>query len=108
MYQSQVNADRRQRSSGMRGTLLGLGTVPRNVVMLGVTSLLTDMSSEMVVAVLPVYALYFLHLSPAAFGVVDGLQQGGASLAKLAGGWYTDRSRRYKTVAASGYIASVL
>ncbi len=108
MYQSQANADRRQHSSSLRATLLGLGTVPRNVVLLGVTSMLTDMSSEMVVAVLPVYALYFLHLSPAAFGVVDGLQQGGASLAKLAGGWYTDRSRRYKTVAASGYIASVI
>jgi len=107
VYQSQVNADRRNRSAGIRSTLLDLRSVPRSVLLLGVTSLLTDMSSEMVVAVLPVYALYFLHLSPAAFGVVDGLQQGGASLVKLASGWYTDRSRRYKTMAASGYIASI-
>lgn len=66
------------------------------------------MSSEMVAAVLPLYAIYFLHLSPLAFGVVDGLQQGGASLVKLAAGWFSDRSRWHKEVAASGYLASAL
>jgi MFS family permease len=82
--------------------------IHRNVWFLGITSLLTDMSSEMVVAVLPVYALYFLHVTPAAFGVIDGLQQGGASLVKLLSGFATDRTRRYKTIAASGYVASLL
>ena len=56
--------------------------VGRNVWFLGVTSLLTDLSSEMVTAVLPIYALYFLRMSPSAFGIVDGLQQGGASLVR--------------------------
>ena len=80
----------------------------RNVWILGLTSLLTDASSEMVAAILPLYALYFLHASPAVFGVVDGLQQGGASIVKLAAGWFTDRSQRHKSVAAAGYIASAL
>jgi MFS family permease len=80
----------------------------RNVWMLGLTSLLTDASSEMVSAVLPVYALYFLHLSPLSYGVIDGLQQGGASLVKLASGWLTDRSGRHKAIAVSGYAASAL
>jgi MFS family permease len=80
----------------------------RNVWILGLTSLLTDASSEMVAAVLPLYALYFLHASPAMFGVIDGVQQGGASLVKLAAGWLTDRSQRHKSVAAAGYIASAL
>ena len=62
----------------------------------------------MVAAVLPLYALYFLNVSPAMFGVVDGLQQGGASIVKLAAGWVTDRSQRHKTVAAAGYLASAL
>jgi len=62
----------------------------------------------MVAAILPLYALYFLHASPALFGVVDGLQQGGASLVKLAAGWFTDRSQRYKSVAAAGYLASAV
>jgi len=80
--------------------------IHRNVWLLGITSLLTDASSEMVVAVLPVYALYFLHVTPAAFGVIDGIQQGGASLVKLIAGIATDRTGRYKTIAASGYVAS--
>ena len=62
----------------------------------------------MVAAILPLYALYFLHTSPALFGVVDGLQQGGASLVKLAAGWFTDRSQRHKSVAAAGYLASAV
>lgn len=85
---------------------MGLKHAGRNVWILGLTSLLTDASTEMVAAILPLYALYFLHASPAVFGVVDGLQQGGASIAKLAAGWFTDRSRRHKSVAAAGYLAS--
>ena len=42
------------------------------------------------------------------FGVVDGLQQGGASIVKLAAGWFTDRSQRHKSVAAAGYLASAV
>lgn len=87
---------------------LGLRHAGRNVWILGLTSLLTDASSEMVAAILPLYALYFLHVSPAALGVIDGLQQGGASLVKLAAGWFTDQSRRHKAVAAGGYLASAI
>jgi len=108
VYQSQTKADLRDKSADAATRVLGRAHVQRNVWLLGITSMLTDVSSEMVVAVLPLYALYFLHLSPVAFGVVDGLQQGGASIVKLAAGWFTDRTRRYKTVAATGYIASAL
>jgi MFS family permease len=107
VYQSGISSDLRRHhaDSTTRGTIRG---IHRNVWFLGITSLLTDMSSEMVVAVLPVYALYFLHMTPAAFGVIDGLQQGGASLVKLLSGVATDRTRRYKSIAASGYAASLL
>ena len=108
MYQSEISSDLRRRSSDPLNRGGGLRGVHRNVWFLGFTSLLTDLSSEMVTAVLPIYALYFLRLSPAAFGIVDGLQQGGASLVKLASGVLTDRTRRYKTMAGSGYGASAL
>jgi len=107
LYQSGLSSDLR-RHNAPPPTRGGLRGIHPNVWFLGITSLLTDMSSEMVVAVLPVYALYFLHLTPAAFGVIDGLQQGGASLVKLLSGVATDRTRRYKTITASGYVASML
>jgi len=107
VYQSGLKSDLRRHNTDQ--TFRGrIRNVHRNVWLLGITSLLTDMSSEMVVAVLPVYALYFLHVTPATFGIIDGIQQGGASLVKLLAGFATDRTRRYKTIAASGYGASLL
>ena len=77
--------------------------VARNVVLLGITSMFTDISSEMVAAILPLYVVYTLGFTPLQFGVVDGLQQGAAALVRVAGGFLGDRTRRHKEVAAFGY-----
>jgi MFS family permease len=82
--------------------------VGRNVVLLGVTSLLTDISSEMLTSILPIYVVLHLSLSPAVFGAVDGLHQGGASLARLLSGFLADRLRRYKAIAVAGYFLSAV
>ena len=82
--------------------------VPATVLLLGLTSLLTDVSSEMVVAVLPVYLVGFLRLSSAEFGLVDGLYQGIGGLMQLASGAISDRFHRYKEVAVVGYAASAV
>ena len=77
-------------------------------ILLGLTSLFTDISSEMVVSVLPVYLVGFLRMSPAQFGVLDGLYQGVAGVVQLASASLTDRLRRYKEAAAAGYGLSLL
>jgi MFS family permease len=84
------------------------GRLPRNVLFLGLTSLFTDISSEMVVSILPIYMVGFLRMSPAQFGVVDGLYQGIAGVVQFAGAGVADRLRRYKEVAAIGYGISVV
>ena len=53
--------------------------VARTVVLLGLTSLFTDISSEMVSAILPLYLDRQLGLSPLQFGVIDGIYQGGSA-----------------------------
>jgi len=73
---------------------------------LGFTSLLTDVSSEMVASVLPMYLVLQLGISPVAFGIIDGLYQGIAALVRIAGGMLGDRWRRYKELAAVGYGVS--
>src|ERR1700754_4904299 len=78
--------------------------VPRNVVFLGLTSLLTDISSEMVVSILPIYLVGFLRLPPVQFGIVDGLYQGVAGLVQLGSALLTDRWGRYREMAAVGYV----
>ena len=79
--------------------------VSRNVVLLGLTSMLTDISSEMVATILPLYLVFGLGLSPLQFGVADGAYQGVTAFVRLGGGFVADRWRRYKEVAAFGYAA---
>ena len=80
--------------------------VARNVVLLGIVSFFTDISSEMVATILPLYLVYTLGFTPLQFGVVDGLQQGAAALVRVAGGFAADRTRRHKEVAGLGYAIS--
>jgi MFS family permease len=82
--------------------------VNRTVVMLGLTSLFTDISSEMVVTVLPLYLVYVGGFSPLAFGLIDGLYNGAVAIAGLASGFIGDRWRRHKEVAATGYGLSAV
>jgi MFS family permease len=77
--------------------------VGRNVVLLGLVSFFTDISSEMVAAILPLYLVYTLGFSPLQFGVVDGVQQGAGAIVRVLGGFLGDRTRRHKEVAAFGY-----
>jgi MFS family permease len=79
------------------------GRVARTVVLLGVVSMLTDISSEATNSVLPVYLTLGLGLSPVAYGVVDGIYQGASVAVRLLGGWLADRADRPKPVALVGY-----
>ncbi|MEU8796385.1 MFS transporter [Spirillospora sp. NPDC048819] len=81
----------------------GRGSVPATVIALGSVSLLTDVSAEMVTAVLPIYVVVQLGLSPLAFGLLDGLYGGVTVLVRLAGGHLADRRGRHKLVAGLGY-----
>jgi MFS family permease len=82
--------------------------VPRNVVMLGLVSLLTDVSSEMVATVLPLYLVFSLGASPLVFGAIDGTYGGAAALVQVASGFVSDRWRRPKGVAGLGYGLSAI
>jgi MFS family permease len=82
--------------------------VAPTVILLGVVSLLTDISSEMVAAVLPVYLTAQLGLSLLAYGFLDGLYQGVSALVRIAGGYAGDRLGRPKWVAAAGYGVSAV
>jgi MFS family permease len=73
------------------------------VITLGTVSFFTDLSSEMVVAVLPVYLTLVLGLSPVQYGLIDGLYQGVTAAVRIVGGIAADLGRRPKLVALLGY-----
>lgn len=82
--------------------------VGRTVVVLGLVSLLTDVSSESVSAILPLYLTMVVGLSPVAYGLIDGLYQGVSALVRLGGGWLSDATDRPKWVAFLGYGLSAV
>ncbi|MET8549611.1 MFS transporter [Micromonospora zamorensis] len=82
--------------------------VSGNVVALGTVSLITDVSAEMVAAVLPLYLVLGLQLSPVAFGVLDGVHTGATALLRVVGGFAADRFRRRKLIAGIGYTLSAV
>ncbi|MFI0481413.1 MFS transporter [Actinomadura sp. 9N215] len=84
------------------------GRVPGTVVVLGFVSLLTDVSTEMVTAVLPLFITVGLGLSPMAFGVLDSVYQAGTVAARVGGGYVADRFERPKAVAVAGYGLGVI
>jgi MFS family permease len=84
------------------------GRIAGTVLALGAVSLVTDVSSEMVTAVLPLYLVVGLHLGPAAFGLVDGVYTGATALLRLVGGYVADRVRRRKLIAGIGYGISAV
>ncbi|WP_284743616.1 MFS transporter [Amycolatopsis sp. RTGN1] len=85
-----------------------LKRVSANVVALGMVSLVTDVSSEMVTAVLPLYLVLGLGLNPLQFGLLDGLYAGATALVRVLGGHLADRWRRLKAVAGFGYGLSAV
>ncbi|WP_405704679.1 MFS transporter [Streptomyces sp. NBC_00069] len=78
------------------------------VLALGTVSLITDVSSEMVTAVLPLYLVAGLGLSPLGFGALDGVYNGVSALVQLTGGHLADRVRNHKLIAGIGYGLSAL
>lgn len=81
----------------------GIRTASSTVITLGIVSMLTDISSESVSAILPLYITGFLGLSTIAFGVLDGLYQGTSAVVRIAGGYASDRLDQPKWVAFVGY-----
>jgi MFS family permease len=107
MYISLQNAPARA-ADAPRERRAGRRTVSSTVVTLGIVSMLTDISSESVSAVLPLYITGMLGLSTIAFGFLDGLYQGVSALVRVGAGYTSDRSDRPKWVAFTGYALAAV
>lgn len=82
--------------------------LPRNIWAVSITSFLTDISSEMVINLLPLYLFNVLGVSAGVIGLIEGIAEATASLLKLFSGWFSDRMGGRKWVAVAGYGISAL
>lgn len=77
-----------------------------NIILLGITSLLTDISSEMVYPLLAIFLSTTLGASPWIIGLIEGIAESIASLLKVFSGYLSDKSQKRKPLAILGYGSS--
>src|SRR3970040_2073199 len=92
----------------MRSADAGMKSVPSTVWALGIVSLLMDLSSELVHALVPVYMTVVLGASMVAVGLVEGIAEATASIVKLFWGAVRARRRRRRPVCVLGYGLAML
>jgi len=79
-----------------------------NIILLGLVSLLTDISSEMVYPLLPLFLTTKLGASPAVVGLIEGIAESTASLLKVFSGYFSDKMNKRKPLAILGYGGSTI
>lgn len=79
-----------------------------NVLILGLVSFFTDVSSEMIYPLLPLFLTGVLGAGPAFLGLIEGVAESTSSLLKLFSGIVSDRVRRRKNLVLLGYSISAL
>jgi MFS family permease len=84
---------------------LGLG---RNVLLLGFVSLFTDISSEMLYPIVPLFLTLTLNTPMSVVGLIEGIAEGTASLLKIVSGWWSDRAGRRQPFVVWGYSLSAI
>ena len=77
--------------------------IPRTVWALGLVSLFMDISSETIHALLPLFLTATLGASVALVGLIDGVAEATASIAKVFSGYLSDRLRKRKMLILTGY-----
>jgi MFS family permease len=82
--------------------------LPRNVWAVGLTSFFMDVSSEMVINILPLFLANVLGVQTGIIGLIEGIAEATASVLKLFSGWLSDRLGGRKWLAVAGYGLSAV
>jgi len=82
--------------------------LPRNVWAVGFTSFFMDVSSEMVINIIPLFLANVLGVQTSIIGLIEGVAETTASILKLFSGWLSDKMGGRKWLAVAGYGLSAL
>jgi len=80
--------------------------IPHNIWAVSFTSFFMDISSEMVINLIPLFLANVLGVRTAIIGLIEGVAEATASLLKLFSGWLSDKLRARKWLAVFGYALS--
>lgn len=82
--------------------------IDRNVFTLGLISLFTDISSQMIYPLLPIFLSSVLGVGIVFIGLLEGIAEATASILKVFSGWYSDKLKRRKPIIFLGYSLSTI
>jgi MFS family permease len=91
-----------------KGSLDARPRIPRNLIAVSLGSFFTDISSEMIVYLLPLFLTNVLGAKTAVVGLIDGVAESTASLTRLFSGWLSDRLGKRKALTVFGYSLSTV
>jgi len=80
----------------------------KNIFTLGLVSLFTDISSQMIYPLLPIFLSSVLGASTAFIGLLEGIAESTASILKVFSGWYSDKLKKRKSIIFLGYSLSTI
>jgi len=79
-----------------------------NVFFLGIVSLLTDVSSEMIFTLVPLFLTNVLGAAGTIVGLIGGLSEGADAIFRIFSGWFSDKIGKRKLLAVLGYTISTI
>lgn len=82
--------------------------IKKNVFVLGLVSLFTDISSEMLFPIIPIFLTAVLGAPMAVVGIIEGIAESTASILKVVSGWLSDKSGKRKPFVIYGYSLSAI
>jgi MFS family permease len=85
-----------------------LSGITINIMILGIASMLTDVSSEMIFALLPFFIKYELHSDYTFLGLIEGMAETVTSFVRIWSGWLSDKIKKRKPLAVAGYAISAV
>ncbi len=80
----------------------------KNIFLLGIVSFFNDLSSEMILSVLPAFFTSVLKAGAASLGLVEGIADAGANFIKIYAGGLSDKLQKRKVFIVGGYLLSVV
>lgn len=96
----------KQRNHSQRRT--SFRDLPRNVWAVSLTSFFMDISSEMVINLLPLFLANSLGIKTNLIGLIEGVAESTSSLLRLFSGWFSDKLQARKWLAVAGYGLSTV
>lgn len=79
-----------------------------NIILLGLVSFFTDLSTEMIYPLIPLYLTSAFGATPALVGIIEGIAESLASLLKVFSGYISDKWQKKKALAFAGYSTGII